>query len=284
MLRAREIDGDLPLKRARPQRRLRTLALVVGGVGLAVLSGVSGGLIVHQLEVARPLPSASATPAIPPTGEASSPAPVLDISQIVSKVQPSIVNVHVSMRVGQATRTAAGTGIILTTSGEVITNAHVVNNASAIAVTLTGQTQARAARLVGLNTREDVALLQISVASGLVAASLGTASPVDVGDEAIAVGYSLDMPGPPSVSRGIISAVGRSFESGSSVFTGLIQTDAAISSGNSGGALVNAQGEVIGITTFVAAPNEATAENLNFAIPIDKAMAIVTQIRATAAG
>lgn len=112
----------------------------------------------------------------------------------------------------------------------------------------------------------DIALLQIDGASRLPVASLGTSTAIKVGEDVIAVGYALDLQGPPSVSRGIVTAVD------------------PISSGNCGGALVNADGEVIGITTFVASPGgSAIAENLNFAIPIAKAIAIVRQIRGTPA-
>ncbi len=262
----------------------RWLAILIAVVGLALLSGAAGGLVVHQFDAAGRLPNVGATPTPAPSGAPSVPSQALDVSVIAAKIQPAIVNVHASVRVGQVVRNGAGTGIILTSSGEVITNAHVVNNATTIAVTLAGQSQSQSARLVGLNANADIALLQINGASGLPVASLGTSTAVKVGEDVIAVGYSLDLQGPSSVSRGIVSAVDRSFQTGSGVYTGLIQTDAAISSGNSGGALVNAYGEVIGITTFVAAPSgSTTAENLNFAIPIAKAIAIVEQIRGTPA-
>lgn len=262
----------------------RWLGTLIAVVGLALLSGAAGGLVVHQFDAGGRLPTVTVTPtpaaSVAPSGQGQA----LDVSEIVGKIQPAIVNVHASVRVGQVIRNGAGTGIILTSSGEVITNAHVVNNAATIAVTLAGQSQSRSARLVGLNAKADIALLQINGASALPVASLGTSTAVNVGDDVIAVGYSLDLQGAPSVSRGIVSGVDRSFDTGSGVSTGLIQTDAAISSGNSGGALVNRYGGVIGITTFVAASSgSTTAENLNFAIPIAQAIAIVQQIRGTPA-
>jgi S1-C subfamily serine protease len=262
----------------------RWLAILIAVIGLALLSGAAGGLVAHQFDAAGRLSAVSATPTLAPSGAPSISSQALDVSAIVAKIQPAIVNVHVSVRLGQVVRNGAGTGIILTSSGEVITNAHVVNNATTITVTLTGLSQSRSARLVGLDAKADIALLQLNDASGLPVASLGTSTAVKVGDDVIAVGYSLDLQGPPSVSRGIVSAIDRSFDTGNGVHTGLIQTDAAISSGNSGGALVNAHGEVIGITTFVAAPSgSATADNLNFAIPIVQAIVIVQQIRGTLA-
>lgn len=274
---------DLAPNRSRPRRPW--FVVLLSTIPLALVSGAAGGLVVHQFDRGGTVPTVSASPTVTSSGATRIPGQALDISQIIAKIEPSVVNVHASVRTGQGTTNAAGTGIILTKSGEVITNAHVVNNAVAIALTLAGQSQPRSARLIGLDTGADIALLQITGSSDFPVASLGTSSSVKVGDDMVAIGYSLDLPGEPSVSRGIVSAVDRSFNTGSGVYTGLIQTDAAISSGNSGGALVNADGEVIGITTFVAAPSRSTtAENLNFAIPIAKAMAIVQQIRATAAG
>lgn len=266
-----------------PRRPWFLLLLAV--IPLALVSGATGGLVAHQLDRSSPGPAVRASPTVTPSGAVVIPGQALDVSTIVAKIEPSIVNVHASVRTGQGTTNAAGTGIIITKSGEVITNAHVVNNAVAIALTLAGQSQPRSARLIGLDTGADIALLQINGNSDFPAAALGTSSSVKVGDDVVAIGYSLDMPGEPSVSRGIVSAVDRSFNTGSGVYTSLIQTDAAISSGNSGGALVNATADVIGITTFVAAPSRSTtAENLNFAIPIANAMAIVQQIHARQAG
>lgn len=242
-------------------------------------------MIVHQLDGATRPPSLAATTTPSTTGTPLPAGQSLDISRVVMSIEPTIVNIHASTRSGQATRRSAGTGVILTNSGEVITNAHVVSNATTIAVTLKGQVEPHAARVIGIDPTADIALLQISGASGLPVAHLGALSAVKVGEDVIAVGYSLDMEGAPSVSRGIISAIDRSFDTGNGIYTDLIQTDAAISSGNSGGALVNANGEVIGITTFVAASSQSTtAENLNFAIPIGRAMAIVQRMRATPAG
>jgi S1-C subfamily serine protease len=256
------------------------LAVLIAVVGLALASGAAGGLVVHQFDAAGRLPNLDATSTPTASAAPSVPSQALDVSVIATKIQPAIVNVHASVRVEQVVRNSAGTGIIVTSSGEVITNAHVVKNATTIAVTLAGQSQSRAARLVGLNADADIALLQINGATGLPVASLGTSTAVKLGEDVVAVGYSLDLQGPPSVSRGIVSAVDRSFETSSGVYTGLIQTDAAISSGNSGGALVNAYGQVIGITTFVAAPSgSTTVENLNFAIPIAKVITIGEQLR-----
>ena len=104
---------------------------------------------------------------------------------------------------------------------------------------------------------------------------------MSVGDDVVAIGNALALEGSPTVTKGIVSALDRSLDTSSGVMTDLIQTDASISSGNSGGPLVNAAGQVIGINTAVAASSQGTtAENIGFAISIDKAMTVVEQLRA----
>jgi S1-C subfamily serine protease len=104
---------------------------------------------------------------------------------------------------------------------------------------------------------------------------------VAVGDDVVAIGNALALEGSPTVTRGIVSALDRSIDTSSGQLTGLIQTDASISSGNSGGPLANAAGEVIGVNTAAAASSQGTtAENVGFAISIDKAMTVVEQLRA----
>jgi len=163
----------------------------------------------------------------------------------------------------------------------VLTNAHVVEGASSIRVTLSGQSQARNAALVGIDTSNDLALLKITGASNLPTATIGRSADVAVGDGVVAIGNALALPGGPTVTSGIISALNRSLGTGSGQMSGMLQTDASISSGNSGGPLVNAAGQVIGINTAVATSSQTTtAENIGFAIPIDKAMVVVAQLRA----
>ena len=117
----------------------------------------------------------------------------------------------------------------------------------------------------------DLALLKVSDTSGLVAAPLGQSSDVAVGDQVVAIGNALALEGGPTVTEGIVSALGRSIDTDSGTLHGLIQTDAAISSGNSGGPLVNAAGQVIGMNTAVADEQRfgRTASNIGFAISID---------------
>jgi len=202
----------------------------------------------------------------------------LDVAGVVAAVEPGVVTVHTMVQNQGGQGSSAGTGMVLTADGEVLTNAHVVEGAQSITVTLAGESQARDATLVGADADADVALLKINGASGLKTVELGDSDSLQVGDDVVAVGNALNLRGGPTVTRGIVSALGRSLE-GSSL-TGLIQTDASISSGNSGGPLVNAAGQVIGINTAVATGgNGSSAENIGFVIPINRALPVVDRLR-----
>ena len=134
--------------------------------------------------------------------------------------------------------------------------------------------------MVGVDTANDIALLKVTDRHGLVAAPIGDSSTLDVGDDVVAIGNALALEGGPTVTRGIVSALGRSIEDETGTLSGLIQTDAAISSGNSGGPLVNASGQVIGLNTAVATSSQnVSAENIGFAIPINQALQIVANLR-----
>jgi S1-C subfamily serine protease len=204
----------------------------------------------------------------------------LDVAGVVSAVEPAVVSVEASLGRG----VGSGTGVILTAGGEVLTNAHVVDGASQIRVTLAGEAQARNADVVGVDSAADLALLQIRGASGLPTARLGDSSSVQVGDDVVAIGNALALRGGPTVTRGIVSALDRSLDTDTGTMTGLIQTDASISSGNSGGPLVNAYGEVIGINTAVATGGRTSAaENIGFAIAMDRTLPVVERLRGGAA-
>jgi putative serine protease PepD len=175
---------------------------------------------------------------------------------------------------------APGTGVVISDEGEIVTNAHVVEGATAIRVTLPGQAQSIEAELIGADSAADLALIDIDGVDGLVPAELGDSDQLVVGDDVVAIGNALALRGGPTVTRGIVSALDRTLSTGSSTMTGLIQTDASISSGNSGGALVDAAGRVIGINTAVATSSGGTsAENIGFAIAIDSAMPVVERLR-----
>ncbi|HVF73436.1 MAG TPA: trypsin-like peptidase domain-containing protein [Acidimicrobiales bacterium] len=193
-----------------------------------------------------------------------------DIQGILAKVQPGVVSIRTSTFQGgdlfglQPVR-GAGTGMIISADGDVLTNAHVVNGATSIKVTIGGEAEARDADLLGSNPASDVAVLKIRNASGLPAVTLGDSSRIQVGDQVVAIGNALALPGGPSVTLGIVSAKDRVLEADDVQLESLIQTDAAINPGNSGGPLVNSDGEVIGMNTAI----RGDAQNIGFAIAIN---------------
>jgi putative serine protease PepD len=193
-----------------------------------------------------------------------------DIQGILAKVQPGVVSIRTSTFQGgdlfgtQPVR-GAGTGMIISADGEVLTNAHVVNGATSIKVTLFGETEARDADLLGSNPASDVAVLKLRNASGLPTVTLGDSSRIQVGDQVVAIGNALALPGGPSVTLGIVSAKDRSLDAEDVQLESLIQTDAAINPGNSGGPLVNSDGDVIGMNTAI----RGDAQNIGFAIAMN---------------
>jgi putative serine protease PepD len=247
---------------------------VAGAVLIALVAGAGGSAVTLAVTGRNTTPAARASTAGPSSrlsGEA------LDVAGVVSAVEPAVVSIEASLGRGGV---GSGTGVILTAGGEVLTNAHVVDGAGSIRVTLAGEAQARTAEVVGVDGTADLALLQIEGASGLPTVRLGDSSAVQVGDDVVAIGNALALRGGPTVTRGIVSALDRSFETDTGTMTGLLQTDASISSGNSGGPLVNAYGEVIGINTAVATGGRtAAAENIGFAIAMDRALPVVERLR-----
>jgi putative serine protease PepD len=241
------------------------------------VAGAAGGALTLAV-TGRDAPSARAGTLLPSSrlaGEA------LDVAGVVSAVEPAVVSIEVSIGRGGV---GSGTGVILTAGGEVLTNAHVVDGAGQIRVTLAGEAQARDAEVVGVDSNADLALLRIQGASGLPTARLGDSSAVQVGDDVVAIGNALALRGGPTVTRGIVSALDRSLDTDTGTMTGLLQTDASISSGNSGGPLVNAYGEVIGINTAVATGGRTSAaENIGFAIAMDRVLPVVERLRGGAA-
>ncbi len=263
---------------------LAAAVVLVGGVGSAIAFAIRG---LNDLSNSNPVTAS-------PSSSSSSTAGVpngLDASAIASRVDPAIVDVTSNL-VGQGGG-AAGTGMVLTPSGEVLTNNHVIEDASSITVKIDGRGHSYPAKVLGTDATDDVALLQIQGVSGLATVSPGDSSKVAVGDPVLAIGNALDLQGPPTVTQGTVSALGRTITAsggagGSETLNGLIQTDAPISPGNSGGPLVNGSGQVIGITTAAATggsqdssnSSSNSSSNVGFAIPINSALSIAKQIEA----
>lgn len=196
-----------------------------------------------------------------------------NISSVVAKVSPSVVSIVTEAEAtmfpfgGSSTEQGAGTGIIVSKDGYVLTNKHVVEGVDTVGVVLTDGTAYEDVEVLGSDPLNDVAFLKIPGATDLTPADLGDSTSVRVGQKVIAIGNSLGQY-QNTVTSGIISGTGRpvSAQAGNSIetLTDLIQTDAAINPGNSGGPLLNLQGQVIGINTAIA----ADAQGIGFAIPI----------------
>jgi S1-C subfamily serine protease len=210
---------------------------------------------------------------------------------IAAKVDPAIVDINTVVQSSGGTGAAAGTGMIVTPSGEVLTNNHVVDGSISITVTIAGRSGNYSAHVIGVSTTNDVALLQIDGGvSGLPTVTLADASNVKVGDAVVAIGNALGQGGAPSVTQGQITAIDQTItanEGGgkSEVLDGLIQSDATISPGDSGGALVNSAGEVIGMITAGEAQGfRSTTSTVAYSITTNTALSVVNQIRAGQAG
>jgi S1-C subfamily serine protease len=264
-------------------------ALVGGAVGAGIAEAVGTG----GTPVGTPsIKVGSSTPGPALAGGASIPAIVKQVLPEVVSIDakgPNTQNQGLFGSVAGNTFEDQGSGMIIATDGEVITNNHVIAGATTITVTLYGQTKALAASLVGADPTNDVALLKIdSPPPGLQAITFGDSRDLEVGDAVIAVGNALGLSaGTPTVTSGIVSATGRTVQAGdesgstTETLTNIIQTDAAINSGNSGGALVDSSGQVIGMSTAVAASSQgnAPAQNIGFAIPASTIQGLLGQLR-----
>jgi len=202
------------------------------------------------------------------------------VAQVVQRVLPSVVNVTTDVfrtdSLGNPTEgRGVGTGFIVRSDGVIVTNCHVIEGASRITVSTSEEEPERFdARVIGGDCENDLAILQAD-ADGLPSVPLGDSGQLALGQQVVAIGYALALEGGPSVTTGILSSLDRTIrandpncsvcENGVRVYPSVLQTDAAINQGNSGGPLLDMQGRVIGINS---AGNDG-AENIGFAIPID---------------
>jgi len=204
------------------------------------------------------------------------------VAQAAATIAPSIVTVVAR----GATGGGVGTGVIVTSDGQIITNEHVVSGSTTVKVLLNGETDPRDADVLATDEGNDLALLQVKGSiSGLTAAVFADPKGVAVGDPVVAAGYALDLDGGPSITAGIISALNRTLTTQNGALNSLIQTDAAISSGNSGGPLINLAGQVVGINTAVARGDFSTAaNNIGFAISVGEVLRVLDILRDIADG
>ena len=273
-----------PARQASQRQRLGRIALLA--VLLSVISGFAGGVIATQLDQSsnglneETYTQVTAAPVVSDAQDADA----TDVARVAQRLANSVVTISSDVADGFSEGEATGTGVVVTSNGEIITNAHVVDGATEVRVRFAGDTEPVVARVLAADAGNDLALLKVN-ASNLVAATFAKPGSVRVGDQAVAIGYALALDGGPSVTTGIVSALKRTIFTESGALNSLIQTDAAISSGNSGGPLANMRGEVIGINTAVARGDmNSAANNIGFAISVDEVLAVLEQLREQAAG
>lgn len=261
---------------------LAGLVLLVGGVGINVGWGLAIAQVAHSVAAAQ-----SGIHALSPVHSSSGQTgQKLSAQAIASKVEPAVVDINTVIGSGGRSAQAAGTGMVVTPSGAVLTNNHVIEGATAIEVTLPNQSRAYQAKVLGANPSSDVALIQIQGVSGLPAVTMGDSSSLTIGEGVIAIGNALGQGGSPTVTQGTITALNRSItvgngRGGGEELTGLIESNAPISPGDSGGPLVNQSGQVVGMITAGATQGyRQTTSTDGYAIPTSTASPIVSQILA----
>jgi S1-C subfamily serine protease len=254
-----------------------TAALGIGALAGALINGVGFG--------SSGSGSATATSATSLTS-----------AEIAQRVDPALVDIVSTDSL--AGEKAAGTGIVLTSTGEILTNNHVIEGATSISVTDVGNGKTYTAKVVGYDSSSDVAVIQLEGASGLTTASLGNSSSVQVGDTITALGNAEGKGGTPSVATGTVTNLDQSItasdesSSSSEQLTGLIESNAPIEPGDSGGSLVNSHGQVVGMDTAASSSYQfsgpsgssgssgsgSASQTQAFSIPINTAIAIAQQI------
>lgn len=288
-----------PRKRAArgPMALLAAVAIVAAAIGGGTAYGI------QELTGKDQVVSSSTTTSVVPAGKSG------DVAGIAAAVSPSVVEINATLSGGSST----GSGVIITGDGEILTNNHVIAGASSIKVS-TSDGKEYTAEVVGTDSKKDLALIKLENASGLKAATLGDSDGVKVGDTVVAIGSPEGLTG--TVTSGIVSALDRDvtvstdesqgqqqqqqgggwpFEFGGQEFNGdtgsstttykALQTDASLNPGNSGGALIDAGGNIIGINSAMYSAADATSSTagsvgLGFAIPINTVKADLATLRA----
>ena len=263
----------------KPRRRRRWLALPVAAA--VVAAGFGGGLIAASLQdEPAPVVVQQARPERVITAQPAAATIAPDTAAVGATVIPSIVTVEVGTDTnGTFTVAGSGSGVVLDEVGNIATNDHVVSGGSAARVILSDG-RIYDAELIGTDPLTDLAVLRIS-ADELTPIALGSTDDLAIGTPAIAVGSPLGLEGGPSLSVGVLSALGREVQTGpETILYGMLQTDAPITSGSSGGSLVDADGKLIGITTAVGV-SAIGVEGIGFATPVEIVERVTSEIIAT---
>lgn len=250
------------------ERRRPRVALAVLVVLVSIIFGGAAGAVTGR--VFAPDPAS-------PTAEVPVP-PDEVLHEMFAKVSASVVDIEGS---GTSTSgepgTYSGTGFVLRSDGLIATSAHLVSETATITVTFANGTTASGS-VIGISTTHDLAVVKVPK-TGLSPLTFADSDGLEVGDLVVAIGNALALAGGPTMSIGIVSALNRSIPTDHGNLTGLIQTSAGISSGDSGGPLLDPSGNVVGINTAAASGDDETVvENIGFAIPSDVARAVLTDL------
>ncbi|MGW3104943.1 S1C family serine protease [Streptomyces sp. NPDC001100] len=298
-----------PVQAEAPKPKKRTRGPIALLAAVAIVAAAVGGGTAYafqQLTGKDTVATTSTTTAVVPSSKRG------DVATIAATVSPSVVEVEATLSNG----TSTGAGVIITSDGQIVTNNHVISGATSVKVK-TSNGKSYTAKVVGTDSKKDLALLKLENASGLTAATLGNSSGVQVGDTVVAIGSPEGLTG--TVTSGIVSALNRDvtvstdesqsqgsgggngqwpFQFGGQQFNGdtgsstttykAIQTDASLNPGNSGGALIDANGNIIGINSAMyssssdssSSSSDAGSIGIGFAIPINTVKADLASLRA----
>src|SRR6266581_4059957 len=223
-------------------------------------------------------PTTPITPVTPGTGSSNASA-----AAIAARVSPAIVDINTTLGSSQA----AGTGMLISSTGEILTNNHVVSGSTSITITVEGQSSTFTAHVVGVDISQDVAVIQIDQSvSGLPTVTFADSSSLQVGDTVVTLGNALGQGGAPHVTEGQVTALNQTITASegagtSETLSGMIQSDAVIYQGDSGGALVNSSSQVIGMITAGEAQGfRSAASSTGYAIASNTAIGVANRIRA----
>jgi len=253
-----------------PGRRLAAIGLV-GGLVLGSLGGgaVGASLVAHNQRPTASPPATTTLVAAPSTVPGS-------VAAIYKQVIPGVVTISATVGTPRSFSQATGTGFVVDTGGDILTNAHVVDGASSVTVTF-NDGQSVSGRVAGVDQSDDLAIVKVSVSSDrLHPLTLGNSDTLQVGDTALAIGAPFGLSG--SLTEGIVSGLNRGTSAPNGrALTGMIQTDAPINPGNSGGPLLDGNGAVVGINDSIESPVQGSV-GVGFAIPINAAKRVLVAL------
>ena len=269
------MNNNMPPQFNKKKKRNATplITIIICAI-LSLVIGFGGAMIAMKITTG----SNSGVTIVQQSGNSSASNTINDVSDIASKCGPSVVEIETeyvssgNSMFGQYVSTGAGSGVIISEDGYIVTNNHVIEDATSILVRTTDGTEYDAT-LIGTDSQTDIAVIKINE-TGLVAATFGDSDSLEVGDGVVAIGNPLGELGG-TVTTGIISALERQILVEDEIMT-LLQTDAAINPGNSGGGLFDASGNLVGIVN--AKESSTGIEGLGFAIPINSAIEVINEL------